>query len=518
MNDLSLEQKDAAVFEKRHWVRLTKVCNNRCMFCLDTGAQDGTVVPEDLVRQKIVDGKKNGAQRLILSGGEPTLHKKFTDFVAFGKKIGYSWVQVVSNGRMFSYPKFVVRAVKSGLDEATISMHGHTAKLHDKLVGIPGAFKQSVQGIKNLLALKRVVSVDIVLNKINLPYLYDMLQFFMDLGIYEFDILHLIPFGRAFDEYFEELAYDLEFAAPYLKKALKLKDTPGLVLWTNRLPISFLEGAEELVQDPHKIYDEVLGEREAFKILVKENKEPECLGLRCPYCPIKGFCDFARAYVHRFFDGNFRLAEITKPLFDQKDDLVKRILKTQQITHLWIKNADLGFLHEVHDGMVSKKYSMLWTSSPEQAIKHLKDKLPVILRLDKNTIGLALSMKWPEHGELILEYPLFERLSEQVELGPDLKQFHDFAVKINAKVKNNLPMCLTQELKIYIEQPVLNLDLLTDDGYINLEKLVGIYIKQENFTKSARCLDCKLNDTCKGLQMNIARQVGLKILKPIVNR
>src|SRR5262250_2051317 len=70
-----------AAHEKRNWVRLTFDCNNRCVFCLDSDTHDGEIRDREEVKQQILDGKRNGATRLILSGGEPTIHPQYVDFV-----------------------------------------------------------------------------------------------------------------------------------------------------------------------------------------------------------------------------------------------------------------------------------------------------------------------------------------------------------------------------------------------------------------------------------------------------
>lgn len=292
----ALDIKQDAVAEKRHWVRLTRACNNRCAFCLDSGSHDGIALPEDVVRAKLLEGRQRGATRLILSGGEPTIHPRFLDFVAMGRELGYTWVQTVTNGRMFSYERFTRQALDAGLREATLSMHAHTPELYAQLTGVQ-AFPQALRGLVNLVRGGAIVSVDIVLTRLNLPVLREILQFYMNLGVYEFDLLHLVPFGRGFEDNRDLLYADDDTIRDGLARALELADTPGLFLWTNRLPIRYLEGHEDLFQDPHKLYDEVLGEREAFRRLFATGEPPECLGDRCPHCFLLPFCETARAYA-----------------------------------------------------------------------------------------------------------------------------------------------------------------------------------------------------------------------------
>jgi MoaA/NifB/PqqE/SkfB family radical SAM enzyme len=293
---MSLDVKQAAVGETRHWVRVTRSCNNRCVFCHDVGAQDGRALPYDEICDRIAEGRRRGAERLILSGGEATIHPRFLDLVRFGTAQGYGWVQVVTNGRMFGYRDFAARAWEAGLREATFSMHAHRPDLYDRIVGVDGAFQQALKGLRNAIALRMVVSVDVVLSRMNLPHLKEILEFFMSLGVYEFDLLHLVPFGRGFDERRAEVFADEDMVRRELARALELAGTPGLFLWTNRLPIRFLEGHEDLFQDPHKLYDEVLGEREAFRALFSTGEEPACRGERCPFCFLRDFCEAAIRY------------------------------------------------------------------------------------------------------------------------------------------------------------------------------------------------------------------------------
>src|SRR5690348_5260401 len=79
--DLKIAEHEDAAHEKRNWVRLTFDCNNHCVFCLDTLTHDGVMRDKDEVKAQILDGRKAGATRLILSGGEPTMHPNYLDFI-----------------------------------------------------------------------------------------------------------------------------------------------------------------------------------------------------------------------------------------------------------------------------------------------------------------------------------------------------------------------------------------------------------------------------------------------------
>ena len=257
MADETLIREEAA-HEQKNWVRLTNDCNNHCVFCLDTMAFDGTVRPSMEIKAQIVEGRKRGATRLILSGGEPTIHPHFLDFVKLGRRAGYRKVQTVTNGRMFKYPEFLNRAADNGLDEITFSLHGHTAKLHDALVGTPGAFVEETAGLKAALASGRfIVNVDIVINKQNVKHLPEMLETFIGWGVKEFDLLHVIPFGNAWSLARDHLFYDLDGNLEHLQKAFAYARRPDIHIWLNRFPPPYAEGFEDLVEQDGAAHREV---------------------------------------------------------------------------------------------------------------------------------------------------------------------------------------------------------------------------------------------------------------------
>ena len=291
--DAKIAEHEAAAHEKRNWVRLTFDCNNHCVFCLDTLSHDGQMRDPDDVKRQILDGARKGATRLILSGGEPTMHPRYVDFIRLGKLARYTKIQTVTNGRMFAYDPFLQKCLNAGLDEITFSVHGPNARIHDALVGVKGAFEQEVQGIRNALADGRpIINIDVVINRANVKHLRELLEKFIAMGVREYDLLHVIPFGNAFREGKDTLFYDLEAMRPYLLQAFEFSKRPDIHIWLNRFPIQHLEGYEHLIQDPYKLNDEVKGRQEEFHRLLTEGIDLDCRDpARCKLCYLERVCD-----------------------------------------------------------------------------------------------------------------------------------------------------------------------------------------------------------------------------------
>jgi len=276
--------------QKRKWVRLTRACNNRCLFCLDADALDGRHESLDGITSALREGREEGCRRVVLSGGEPAIHPEFIRIIGLARQLGYTHVQVITNGRMFSYSEFLRQAVKAGLSEVTFSVHGASAAQHDRLAGVPGAFSQTLLGISNAVKIRGlIVSSDIVVNGVNVDSLFEIVSLLHRLKINEYDLLHLIPFGRAWKNW-KILSYNPLDKKNIFRRVFRFAEAAGAHLWTNRFPLPLLEGEERYMQHPDKILDEVRGARSVFNKFIRSGKKMFCSGRRCRFCVLEQFC------------------------------------------------------------------------------------------------------------------------------------------------------------------------------------------------------------------------------------
>ena len=275
--------------EKRLWLRLASECNNNCIFCLDGDRRGGGFLPLASALAALRAGRRQGYYRVVLSGGEASIHPDFIAIVSAAREAGYTHIQTITNGRRFFYKDFFDAALKAGLGEITFSIHSHKAAVHDALTSSPGSFVQAVSALRRALAAPLLVSQDIVLTRKNVRTLRETLDFFSGLGVREFDLMQLIPFGNAWQNR-AALLYDPATELPALRRAFALSRREDLRLWTNRFPPQYLEGFENLIQHPAKLHDEVRGELGMFPAFLDEGKKPYCLGVRCKYCILKNLC------------------------------------------------------------------------------------------------------------------------------------------------------------------------------------------------------------------------------------
>ena len=547
----TVEIKESAAQEKRQWVRLTRLCNNRCTFCLDSEAQDGSMVPADAVRRRILEGREAGATRLILSGGEPTIHPDYLSFVEAGRRAGYRWVQTISNGRMFSYRRFADRALAAGLDEATFSLHGHTPALHDRLTGVPGSFDQALRGLKNLLG-RCVTNVDVVLNRQNVPHLRELLEFFMDLGIHEFDLLHTVPFGLAWSENRDELFYDPAELSSDLRRAFELRHRDGIYMWTNRLPARYLEGAEDLIQDPKKIHDEVRGRWDHFQSWIDTGTPLPCRDERCPFCFLQGFCDRLVGVVdaHRGRkvapDGAVRVrancGRGSGPDGAADSTSWPEDLPAPETAHLELTAGtpeDAATWLASYPGVVEHLTLVVapWAADPGPWTGLLGRADVVRLGPDGLEEGArAVLAAWraaPRRGRLEVPalqalgdaldavggdeafyVPVRERLTVAQARDLDLDGVRDLHRRTGRPV-HGLPPCLGTGATPAAALPELDLTLLDSGGRLDMIRYTDDYLSRWYMVKSHRCDGCARTGECPGIHISGARRFGLTALTPV---
>lgn len=554
--------KELAVKDERHWVRLTRLCNQRCQFCLDSWNHNGTYVDSQELLDYIRKGREDAKTRLILSGGEPTIHPDFVRFVRHGRQVGYRWVQTVTNGMLFAYPKFARAAVRAGLNEATFSIHGHTPKIQDSLTGTPGAFDKAIQGIRNLQQIGGVViNIDIVINKQNYKHLREMLDFFMGMGIKEFDLLYIIPFGRGFTDYRRRLFFDLDDDAyPYFQEAFEVSKMPGVYLWTNRLPVRYLENYEHLIQDPHKLHYEINGGRHNFEGLARWGVPPDCYGERCDHCFLAKICrDTLMPYQQWLKEGGFERIKVHVGDSEHATRRAEALLRQQSAAH-WIVAGDtaaaataVGDWSDRQDPRPTERVAELTDGSPPAAtalsaaspaapidrwvvrgpeavaalleggdegprIEQVSDRHVAAFEIVMDQPTVAWLLDHPErlaaHADrVVLTLRNHEYLSESREADPTPEQIR--ALAASAHRFRNVPECMTGHAPEGCDRRVLDDHIVDDKGLIDLDAYVHHYVVEEYYSKSTRCSACPLFDSCEGVHINYIRNHGYKVCQPL---
>jgi MoaA/NifB/PqqE/SkfB family radical SAM enzyme len=232
-------------------IKITFRCNNFCRFCAPGTKRDRT---DDMSWPEIMSAldkaRRDGAEEVVINGGEPTLHPDFLRMLKYVRGGGYQTVHVISNGRMFYYRDFCARTIMAGANCFTVSLHGHNARVSDGLTAVAGGFKQSVEGIQNLIALRQRVSTNTVITQENYIYLPQITEFFAGLGVsqVQFAFIHIMGTAAASGH---GLIPRKKEVVPYAREAVRIGAGLGIKVNLEAMPFCLMPDCVENITDDH---------------------------------------------------------------------------------------------------------------------------------------------------------------------------------------------------------------------------------------------------------------------------
>lgn len=220
-------------------IALTYRCNNACRFCyaFSPYRESGEMTTEEVKRviDMIVDDAK--VPSLSFTGGEPTLREDLFELIAYGREKGLR-MNLITNGRRCSSKEFVQKLVDAGLNSAQVSIEGPDSETHDYIVGVRGAFEQTVQGVKNLRETDIYTHCNTTICRPNVNRLEDLVDFHADeLGLSYFSMNMVIYTGSA-AKLREELQVKYSEIKEIVKRVKKRANMKGIqFVWYAPTPV-----------------------------------------------------------------------------------------------------------------------------------------------------------------------------------------------------------------------------------------------------------------------------------------
>jgi len=301
------------------------------------------------------------------------------------------------------------------------------------------------------------VNMDVCLNKGNVKRLPELLDRFIALGVREFDLLHLIPFGSAWEEkHRDSLMYDIDEAMPYIQAALKRSEEPDLHIWFNRFPPPYLEGYEHLIQDPHKLHDEARGRFEEYELWLTRGVPLSCREpARCDRCYLQPFCDALDDTLTRLDGADFDalrvrpgdaswpagVVEEGAPAWVVAGDVTEALSIVSRVAErpLILQLDDYSALDAAVMGRIVRAVAA--TPAQAETLLALEADFEVTVRLDQ-TMAAWLQANYPDgHLRLALALPSHDRASDSERQDPDLQEF--FSAYTAQVPVEGVPTCIT---------------------------------------------------------------------------
>jgi radical SAM additional 4Fe4S-binding domain len=174
---------------------LTYRCNNRCLHCYNEASRAGNEYSQEDWFKVLDKVWEIGIPHVVFTGGEPTLRPDLPELVAHAEQLGLI-SGLNTNGRKLADGAYARELAEAGLDHVQITLESHDPAIHDRIVSAPGAWQETVAGIRSALDSPLFVMTNTTLLKDNSAYLKQTLDFLKDLGVPTVGLNSLIHSGR----------------------------------------------------------------------------------------------------------------------------------------------------------------------------------------------------------------------------------------------------------------------------------------------------------------------------------
>jgi radical SAM protein with 4Fe4S-binding SPASM domain len=161
---------------------LTYRCQNDCAHCYNVRGRRPGELSTDEWRQILDRLWQLGIPHVVFTGGEPTLRPDLPDLIAHAERNGQI-AGLNTNARRLKKPEYLQQLVGAGLDHVQITLESHRAEVHDRMVGMPGAWEETVAGIRNALKSPLYVMTNTTMLQDNATELGTTLDFLANLGV-----------------------------------------------------------------------------------------------------------------------------------------------------------------------------------------------------------------------------------------------------------------------------------------------------------------------------------------------
>ena len=174
---------------------ITYRCNNDCAHCYNARERNFPELSTDQWKGILDHLWTLGVPHIVFTGGEATLRNDLPELIAHAESNGQI-TGLNTNARRLSDERYVQKLVEAGLDHVQITVESCNEQIHDEMMRARGAFKQTIQGLKNALASPLYVMTNTTMLRTNLHIIPDTLDFLADLGVPTIGLNALIYSGQ----------------------------------------------------------------------------------------------------------------------------------------------------------------------------------------------------------------------------------------------------------------------------------------------------------------------------------
>jgi len=175
---------------------LTYHCQNDCPHCYVGRPRDFPEMSTEEWKRVIDRCWELGIPHLTFTGGEATLRPDLVELVQYAEDVGLI-TGLQTNGRLLRDRAYLDELLLAGLDHIQITLESHDPAIHDHMVGIEGAWAETVEGIKAVVDADVYVMTNTTMITENSPTIEETIAFVASLGVPTFGCNSLIYSGSA---------------------------------------------------------------------------------------------------------------------------------------------------------------------------------------------------------------------------------------------------------------------------------------------------------------------------------
>lgn len=270
-------------------VKVGYACNEHCAFChtQDVRHVQGTTAEVDA---KIRRAAALGHTMLVLSGGEPTIRPELLHWARLGASLGLD-LGLVTNGLRLAYPALVSELVRLRLRYVYLSLHGGSARVHDRMVRTEGAFGPAMAAIEALHAHEGLdLTINCVVTRGNMDHLVELVDRMRPFPRWRVKFSAVEPKGGG-EHLMPQLVPRVSHVAARVVEAIEhgLTHNPGQAMLHGGFPLCLVPGHEHRYDDlrTHGFRTMVeIGEPDLFPVDdANKLQPPPCRG-----CALAGPC------------------------------------------------------------------------------------------------------------------------------------------------------------------------------------------------------------------------------------
>jgi MoaA/NifB/PqqE/SkfB family radical SAM enzyme len=170
-------------------------CNLRCRFCyyiedLQKGQTKNWSTAR--LKRRLRFARRLGKTAVDFTGGEPSIRQDIIELIDFSRSIGYTDINMITNGIKLSDPSFCETLVKAGLNDVLFSIHSPIEAEHNYLTRVKGSYSKIFRALENMQMLDVTGRVNSVVSNINYQHLDQLFELLIP---YKVEALNLIVFN-----------------------------------------------------------------------------------------------------------------------------------------------------------------------------------------------------------------------------------------------------------------------------------------------------------------------------------